>query len=137
MGKIGSQTQKTIQRLLETNLQKCDISFESWETQAKNSLTWRKSIFEATGRFEESRWEHARLKCDLQKGNITVHVTELTCGQGGKPCLSRAGFLSHLRFHRRRVSSAKHEKASTVHTNRQNSICLMPFVTFVAKFSKV
>ena len=57
----------------------------------------------------------------------TEHVTELTCGLCGRPCLSRAGFLSHLRSHRRLVSSVKHEKVSSVHTTRQNSICPMPY----------
>ena len=97
--------------LLQT-FKKCDINSESWETQARNRLTWRNLIFEATDRFEESRREHARLRRDLRKGNITEYVTELTCGQCGRPCLSRAGFLSHLRSHRRHVSSAKHEKIS-------------------------
>ena len=55
------------------------------------------------------------------------HVTKLTCGQCGRPCLSREGFLSYLRSYQRRVSSAKHEKVSSVHTTHQNSICLMPY----------
>ena len=97
------------------------------ETQAKNRLTWRKVSFETTCRFEESRRKHAKLKRDLRKGIITEHVTELTCGQCGRPCLSRAGFLSHLRSHRRRVFLAKHEKVSSVHTTLQNSICPMPY----------
>ena len=67
------------------------------------------------------------LKRDLRKENIHEHVTELTCAQCGKPCLSRAGFLSHLRFHRRRVFSAKHEKVSPVHITRQYPICPMPY----------
>ena len=60
-----------IQRLLETNLQK-------FRHKLINII---KIIFEETGRFEESRLEHARLKRDLRKGNITEQVTELTCGQ--------------------------------------------------------
>ena len=48
-------------------------------------------------------------------------------GHYGRPCLSRAGFLSHLRSHQRHVSLAKHEKVSSVHTTRQNPIYLMPY----------
>ena len=112
---------------MKKTFKKCGINSVSWETQAKNRLTWRKVSFEATGRFEESRRENASLKRDLRKGNITEHVTELTCGHCGRPCLSRASFLNHLRSHRLRVFLAKHEKVSSVHTTRQNSICPMPY----------
>ena len=95
---------------LKKTFKKCGINSVSWETEAQNR-------FEAIGRFEESSWEHDRLKRDLRKGNITEHVTELTSGHCGRRCLSRAGFLSHFKSHRRRVSSAKHEKVSSVHIN--------------------
>ena len=123
--RLAHKPKKRFKDCLKQTYKKCGINFVSWETQAQNRLNWRKVSFGATGRFEESRQKHARLKRDLRKGNITEHVTELTCGHCGRPCLRRAGFLSHLRFHRRRVSSAKHEKVSSVHTTRQNPIYLM------------
>ena len=135
--KIGSQPKKRFKDCLKQTFKKSDINSVSWETQAQNSLTWRKVSFEATGRFEESRRKHARLKLDLRTGNITEHVTELTCGHCGRPCLSRAGFLSHLRFHRRRVPSAKHEKVSSVHTTRQNAICPMPYSNICNIYGKI
>ena len=100
--------------MLEINLQKMRHKLRFMG----NTSAWRKVSFEATGRFEES--------------------VLMTCGHCGRPCLGRAGFLSHLRFHRRRVSSAKHEKVSSVHTTRQNSIYRIAiFVTSVAKSAKV
>ena len=125
--RLAHKPKKRFKDCLKQTFKKCGINSVSWETQAQNRLTWRKVSFETTGRFEESRRKHARLRRDLRKGNIIEHVTELTCGHCGRPCLSRAGFLSHLRSHRRRVSSAKHEKVSSVHTTRQNSIYLMPY----------
>ena len=125
--RLAHKPKKRFKDCLKQTFKKCDINSESWEIQTQNRLTWRKVIFKATGCFEESRQEHARLKCDLRKENITKHVTELTCGQCGRPCLSRAGFLSHLRSHRRRVSPAKHEKVISVYTTRQKFICPMPY----------
>ena len=128
--RLAHKPKKRFKDSLKQTFKNCGINSVSWETQAQNRLTRRKVSFEATGRFEESRRKHARLKRDLRKGNITEHVTELTCGHCGRPCLSRAGFLSHLRSHRRRVPSAKHEKVSSVHTTCQNSICPMPYSNF-------
>ena len=112
--------------MLEINLQKMRHKLRIMRNKSKNRLTWRKVIFEATGRLEESSREHARLKRDLRKGNITEHVTELTCGHCGKTCLSRADFWSHLKSHRHRAFLAKHEKVISVHTTRQNFIFPMP-----------
>ena len=78
---IGSKTQKTIQIALNKPSKNAAQTPESWEMQVQNRLIWRKVIFKATGCFEKSRLEHATLKRDLWKGNITEHVTELTCGQ--------------------------------------------------------
>ena len=127
MANIGSIEVLTSKQQLKWSGHLVRLPKERISKQIFYKFTWRKVSFEATGRFEESRRKHARLKRDLRKGNITEHVAELTCGHCGRPCLSRAGFLSHLRSHRRRVSSAKHEKISSVHTNRQNPICLMPY----------
>ena len=125
--RLAHKPKKRFKDCLKQTFKKCGINSVSWKAQVQNRLTWRKVSFEATGRFEKSRRKHARLKRGLRNVNITEHVTQLTCGHCGRPCLSKAGFLSHLRFHRRRVSSAKHEKVSSVHTTRQNPIYLRPY----------
>ena len=74
---MAHKPKKRFKDCLKQTFKKCSINSVSWEIQAQNRLIWRKVIFAATGRFEESRREHARYKRDLRKKNITEHVSSI------------------------------------------------------------
>ena len=108
---------------LKSSLQKCSIPITTWEESTRNRSTWRKLVFDGIKFFERIRIERASLKRSLRKGEAVVATQECInliwkCEQCGRLCLSRAGFISHERYHR---PNATHHYA--LNNDRQCNIC--------------
>ena len=80
-----------------------------WEKQAENRTGWRRLVHVKSKEFQHNCIKHAQLKRRARKmDNIEPSPNrgtkeELTCTICGRVTLSKAGFVSHMKSHTRRI----------------------------------
>ena len=105
---------KRFKDVVKVNLKTLGINVEDWERMATNRSVWRRLVYDGCKRFEARRFEHSILKRALRKGHMSdvldtfpTFQPDHVCNVCGRPCLSRAGLLSHMRSH---VASQSRER---------------------------
>ena len=83
-------------------IKKDHININTWEDMAANPLLWRRSIHQASARFDTDRLLHEAEKRQRRKGReMSQHLhiflpPRTSCTTPNKICKSRNGVLSHL-----------------------------------------
>ena len=90
---------------LRQTLKKCSIGV-NWEDLSTDRAKWRRLVYESVDQFEKGRADHADMKRAVRK-HQPHHLIEssntITCQVCNRICLSRAGFLQHMKTHDRRA----------------------------------
>ena len=78
------------------------IPVQNWETLAKSCPKWSRLVRGGSEIFERERIDHAELKRNLRKGNVSVLPNALNswkCETCNKMLLSKAAYINHNKIH--------------------------------------